>query len=129
MNDEKTQDQEFMNTLKSVSFTPESDDQAFLGAVRHRVTVRKRQRVIRNGVLSSVAVLLLVVAIINKDNLFQPGYGPLLNAENMAMIGWSDDELTDITANYDELFSFSSEEDELIGRINTELVILFDDAS
>jgi len=127
MNDENARDRELLTPLRDVQFAPGGDDQEFLNTVHHRVTVRRRQRTIRTSVVSSLAVVLLVVAIMNQSSLFDPDYGPLLNEDNMAYLGWTDDELADVTTYYDELFSYDTDEDDLTERISSEMSILFDD--
>ncbi len=127
MNDDNARDRELLTPLREVHFAPDSDDHEFLSTVRHRVTVRRHHRTIRTSVVSSLAVVVLIVAIVNQSNLFGPEYGQLLNEDNMAYLGWTDDELADVTTYYDELFSFDSGEDDLTERISSEMSILFDD--
>ncbi|MCB2213369.1 hypothetical protein KQI52_14740 [bacterium] len=126
MDHERVEDSKLAQALSSGSFSPASDDMAFLGAVRHGVKVRRRRQTVRNSALASLTVVLLVVAVFQPWNGSQQQFGPLLtSAESLAAIGFSDDELLELTDNYDELFSLTDDH-ELAQELSSELETLFD---
>ncbi len=125
MDSERVEDRKLAQALSSGDFSPDSDDTAFLGAVRHGVKVRRRRRAVRNSALASLTVLLLVVGVFQPWNGAQQQFGPLLTSEEgIAAIGFSEDELLTLTDNYDELFSLTDDQ-EALQDISSELETLF----
>ncbi|HEX05598.1 MAG TPA: hypothetical protein ENH10_10680 [Bacteroidetes bacterium] len=127
MDHDKSQDVEFASELKSGRFAPSSDDAAFLETVKRGVKVRRRNRVVRNSVISSLAVVVLVVALINGGSLFGPDYKPLITDDNWTASGLTSEDLELLlTQNVEEFFSFESDGNSTVEQLTQDLAFLFD---
>lgn len=126
MDHDNIQDQEFASTLKGGHFAPSSDDEAFLGAVKRGVKVRRRNRAVRSGVMSSLTVVLLVVALINGGTMFGPDYDVLITDADWTASGLTDEELEQLTQSVEEFFSFGSDGNSAVEQLTEDLEFLFD---